>query len=55
MENMTKHKKVIDNNGRVVIPAAVRDELYLHNGDTVIIKAVSINGKKYILLEKEGD
>ena len=45
----------VDAAGRVVIPVAVRDELHLKQGSKVNIKAVVINGKKYILIEKEGD
>jgi len=55
MENTTQHKKTLDFAGRVLIPVTIRNELNIKEGSKVSIKAVMIDGKKYILLEKEGD
>lgn len=55
MNNETKIKKTLDWAGRIVIPMPVRRDMGLSLGDSLEIKVVVIEGKKYILIAKEGE
>ena len=47
----TEYARRLDSNGRLVIPAALRDELNIQAGDTFDFFIHAHNGKTYLCIE----
>ena len=47
----TEYARRLDSNGRLVIPAALRDELNIQAGDTFDFFVHAHNGKTYLCIE----